>query len=81
MTYLKEKISKASPSLMDAVIGFTINRFTTSQQADEVEAFFKANPLPSNQRRISQLVESIRSSAAMLEILNQSPLANAAYWN
>ena len=46
---------------------FSISRFTTSSQADDVAAFFSANPLPSSERRISQAVESIRANAALLE--------------
>ena len=46
---------------------YSISRFTTSSQADDVAAFFSANPLPSSERRISQAVESIRANAALLE--------------
>jgi hypothetical protein len=44
--YLKIKLAKASPSIMDAVIVYSINKFCTNARADEVEAFFKQNPLP-----------------------------------
>jgi puromycin-sensitive aminopeptidase len=78
--YVKTKLSKASPSLMDAVIGNSISRFCTKRRADEIEAFFKANPLPSSERRISQLVESIRTNGAMLDLVSASVIAKPGFW-
>jgi puromycin-sensitive aminopeptidase len=69
---IKGMLSKASPSLMDAVIVYSTNRFCTRQRADEIEAFFTANPLPHSARRISQSVETIRSNALMLERIKNS---------
>jgi hypothetical protein len=81
LEYIKDKLKKAHPSLIDACIGYVLSRFTTRAQADEVVAFFEKNPLPSSTRRISQLVESIRSNAALLDILNRSNLTNPSFWN
>ena len=44
-------LAKASPSLMDAVILNSVNRFCTEEKAAEIEQFFKENPLPSSERR------------------------------
>jgi hypothetical protein len=81
LSFIKQKLSKAHPSLIDACFGYVLSRFATSEQADEVVAFFEKNPLPSSSRRISQLVEGIRSNAALLSILTHSKLAEAEYWN
>lgn len=77
---IKEKLSKASPSLMDAIIVYSINRFCTTSKADEIAAFFDAHPLPSSQRRISQALENMRTSAKMLSAISTSPLASASFW-
>ena len=77
---IKEKLAKASPSLMDAVIINCTSRFCTAARADEIEAFFAANPLPSSTRRISQTVEVMRTNAAMLARIQKSSLANPAYF-
>eukprot|EP01038_Epipyxis_sp_PR26KG_P009699 gene9699-13056_t len=79
-TEFKSLLAKASPSLMDACIVNSINRFCTISKADEIEKFFEANPLPSSQRRISQSIEVIRSSAQMLAMIQRSPLATVEYW-
>jgi hypothetical protein len=48
---------------MDAVIVNSVSRFATSEKANEIEEFFKVNPLPSSARRISQTLENMRASA------------------
>ena len=65
---------------MDAVIVNCINRFLTREKADEIEQFFAANPLPNSQRRISQSLELMRSSAGLLERIKTSKLTNATFW-
>lgn len=44
------------------------------------QAFFAANPLPSSERRISQQLESIRTSAKMVDMIASSNLSKADYW-
>ncbi len=73
--------SKASPSLMAAMVVGSIGRFCTAERADEVEAFFKTHPLPSCERRISQSLENMRANGAMLKALGKSRLATSAFWN
>jgi puromycin-sensitive aminopeptidase len=81
LSYIKEKLSKASPSLMDATIGSSVGRSCTLESADEIQAFFSANPLPSSERRITQLLEGMRSNGAMLNVLIKSELVTPEYWN
>ena len=41
--------------------------FTTTHDADDIEAFFKANPCPQAERTIGQVLESMRAKAAWLD--------------
>ncbi len=72
--------SKASPSLMAAMIVSSIARFCTADKANEIEAFFTAHPLPTCARRISQSLENMRANAAMLRAIGQSSLSTPAFW-
>lgn len=49
--------------------------FTTLERADEVEAFFEANPVAGAQRTVQQALESIRLNARWLE-LNSGPVTD-----
>ena len=72
--------AKASPSLLAAMVVSSIGRFCTAARADEVQAFFAQNPLPTVERRISQSLENMRANAAMLSAMGKSKLAEADYW-
>lgn len=72
--------AKASPSLLAAMVVSSIGRFCTTARADEVQAFFTQNPLPTVERRISQSLENMRANAAMLGALGKSKLSEADYW-
>ncbi len=72
--------AKASPSLLAAMVVSSIGRFCTTARADEVQAFFVQNPLPTVERRISQSLENMRANAAMLSAMGKSKLAEADYW-
>ncbi len=63
----QEKLSKAGGSLMDACITGACSGFATAAKAAEVEAFFAANPLPKNERKVSQTLEAIRNNCAFLD--------------
>lgn len=78
--YIKEKLAKAAPSLMDAVVVNTVSRFCTKEKADEIEGFFKQHPLPSSERRISQTLENMRANGQMLDAIQASNLARAEFW-
>lgn len=77
--YLKDKLKTASPSLLAAVIVNSVN-FCSNERAQEVEAFFEANPVPQCSRRIAQLLEGMRNAGAMLENVRATKLATAAFW-
>jgi puromycin-sensitive aminopeptidase len=77
---IKEKLAKAAPSLMDAVIINSVSRFCTLEKADEIEAFFSAHPLPSSERRISQTLENMRANGKMLQALRSSKLGDSSFW-
>lgn len=77
---IKGMFAKASPSLMAAMVVTAIGRFCTAARAHEVEAFFKAHPLPTVERRINQSLENMRANAAMLEALGKSQLSTVEFW-
>lgn len=77
---LNGMIGKGSPSLMDACIVSCAGAFCSKEKADEIEAFFKENSLPKSARKISQLIESMRTNAAFLDMLQKSELSNASFW-
>jgi len=68
---------------LDAAIGNSCARFVSLERAAEVEAFFKdpAHSCPSNERRISQLVEGIRTNGTFLLKIKASKLVDAEFWN
>lgn len=78
--HIKGMLAKASPSLMDAAIVYSIRGFSTLSDADDVENFFKANPVPSSERRIGQAVESIRSNGKFLLLVKKSGLTSESFW-
>mmetsp|Transcript_2069 Transcript_2069/g.6264 ORF Transcript_2069/g.6264 Transcript_2069/m.6264 type:complete len:925 (-) Transcript_2069:12-2786(-) len=61
------KVGEAGSSLMDAVVVGACSGFSSEAKATEILAFFEANPLPRNERKISQTVEAIRASAKYVE--------------
>ena len=42
--------------------------FKTNEEADEIEAFFRTNPIPSAQRAVAQSIEGIRGKAKFIQI-------------
>jgi hypothetical protein len=65
---------------MDAVIIYSLARHFTLEDADEIENFFKLNPLPSSERKIAQTIEAIRNTGKMLNIVQASSLVNPTSW-
>lgn len=65
---------------MDALIINCVARFSTVEKAQEIEAYFQANPIPSSSRKISQIVESIRNTGTMLNRVRESNLAKPTFW-
>lgn len=77
---IRGMIGKGSPSLMDACIVNCAGGFCSDSKADEIESFFKANPLPSSARKIAQCVEGMRTNAKFLQKIQQSDLSSDAFW-
>jgi puromycin-sensitive aminopeptidase len=77
---IKGMLEKASPSLMGACIIMCAGAFCSNEKADEIEAFFKAHPLPSNELKISQTVEGMRANAKLLKLLKSSELSKPDFW-
>ncbi|KAH8053780.1 metalloaminopeptidase [Aureococcus anophagefferens] len=64
------KIGDSGSSLMDAVVTGACSGYSSEAAAAEIVAFFDANPLPRNERKISQTVGS--SSRPHVETILQS---------
>ena len=77
---IKDMIGKGSPSLMDACIINCAGGFCSGEKANEIDAYFKANPLPSSARKIAQCVEGMRTNAKFLEKLQDSDLSSTEIW-
>lgn len=78
---IKGMIGKGSASLMDACIVSSCGGFCTAEMADEIDAFFEANPLPQSSRKISQTTEGIRTNSKFLEKLRCSDLSKTSFWD
>lgn len=76
----KAMLGTANSSLMNAVLVNSCSGLATVERADEIEAFFKANPMPSNQRRIVQLLERLRTTAKLLKFIQNSEAAKPEFW-
>uniref|UniRef100_A0A7S3P4T9 Aminopeptidase n=1 Tax=Amphora coffeiformis TaxID=265554 RepID=A0A7S3P4T9_9STRA len=77
---IKSMLGKSNPSLMDACIIMCAGGFCSREKADEIEAFFEKNPLPSSTRKIAQTTESMRANAKFMDILEASPLSESSFW-
>ncbi|VEU39903.1 unnamed protein product [Pseudo-nitzschia multistriata] len=78
---LKGMVGTANPSLMDACIVYSCGRFASLEKADEVEAFFKENEYPKNERRIAQMIEAMRANGKLLVNLQASELSKEDFWD
>ena len=74
-------IGKASPSLMDAVIVSCSGGYCSNEKADEIEEFFKTNPVPKSSRKITQTLENMRANAKFMGVLQSSELSKAEFWS
>lgn len=77
---IKNMIGTSGPSLMDACFVSCAGSFCSAAKADEIEAFFRANPLPQNARKIAQTVENMRANAKFLGVIQASDLAKDEFW-
>lgn len=71
-SHIESMLAKASASLFDAVIMFTVSHFCTIERADEIEAFFVEHPVKSSERRIAQILENMRATGAYLNRVRDS---------
>lgn len=71
----------STPNLLDHVIAAACGGFTSEARAVEIDAFFQAHPLPGSTRKLAQLIEAVRVSAAYVRCLESSPVASAEFWN
>ncbi|KAL7538749.1 hypothetical protein ACHAXR_008772 [Thalassiosira sp. AJA248-18] len=78
---IKAMIGNASPSLMDAVIVSCGGGFCSDEKANEIEEFFKANPMPRSSRKIQQTIENMRANANFMATLQSSDLAKSMFWS
>jgi hypothetical protein len=60
-------VKKGSPSLIMAVISYCCGGFATKERAEEIEKFFKENPVPLAARRVAQIIENTNANAAFLQ--------------
>lgn len=77
--FFQEKLKKAIPALSEAAISYSF-RFVTADKADELEEFFKKNPVEAASRGILKMVEGTRNSSKMLEKVKHSKLKDASFW-
>ena len=78
---IEDMIGTANASLMDAVIVSCAGGFCSNEKADEIEAFFKANPVPRSSRKLQQTLENMRANAKFFSLLQSSDLAKDTFWS
>jgi len=81
LTAFKDKIGSSSANLMNAAISSCTSNFASAEKADEIEKFFKENPLPGTERKIKQIVENIRINAVLASNAMKSPAASEKFWD
>jgi puromycin-sensitive aminopeptidase len=78
---IKAMVGNANTSLMSIIITSCAIHFCSNEKADEIEAFFKANPVPQSSRKIQQILENMRSNAKLFASLQNSDLKSAEFWS
>lgn len=78
--HIRSMLAKANPALMDACIVMCAGGFASIEKANEIDAFFKEHPLPSNTRKIAQTTEHMRANGQLLKVLQESPLSTPEFW-
>ncbi|EER05228.1 Puromycin-sensitive aminopeptidase, putative [Perkinsus marinus ATCC 50983] len=77
----RSRVATASPSLLAAVVSSCARGSVTYEMADNVEKLAKEKELTSISRIISQIVENIRSNAALVERAKSSAIASKEFWH
>lgn len=62
-------IKTASPSLINGVIAYCCAGFASEERADEIQEFFKLNPVPLANRKVAQIVENTKANAKFLKAI------------
>lgn len=58
----------AAATLLNHVVKSGMENFASEQEAQEVDEYFKANPLPESTRTVKQSIETIRSNTVWLDL-------------
>ncbi|CAM9743096.1 unnamed protein product [Phaeothamnion confervicola] len=77
---IRARLATAVSSLLDKVIVTCCGGFCNAARVAEVEAFFETHPLPHNQRKIAQMLESMKIQSRFLASMAESPLTTEAFW-
>jgi len=77
----KDKVGNSAPNLMCAAISASAGGFTSKEKADEIEKFFKENPIDGTERKIKQMVENMRINAVLVENAKKSPANDEKFWD
>merc|ERR1712032_887324 len=78
---IKAKVGTGSSWLMNAAIAYSCAGLHSAKHIEEIEAFFKANPLPMNTRGINQMLEKKRTTAKFVERVKSSPVNDPGFWD
>jgi len=78
---IKDKIDSASAVLIYRTIAAVTSRYSSWKKADEIEMFLKENPIIAAERKISQILESIRNNAKFFDNIKKSPVATENFWD
>jgi hypothetical protein len=78
---IKSLIKDGNSSMMEACISVSTSGYCSDEMATEIEQFFDKHPLPQNKRKISQVLEEIRSSAAFVKRAKKSDVVKPDFWD
>ena len=77
---LKQRVAKASGSLLQHVVG-SCCAGTTEERATDVEAFFADKDEPAIRRTLKQVCERTRVNARFLGLVRASEVNSAKFWD
>merc|ERR1711924_231600 len=76
---IKTKLSTGL-GLLGGLIGLCASKFVTEEKIQEVEKFFEEHPMPNQQRKISQVIESARTNAKWLESMQAGKMGDDGFF-
>merc|ERR1712137_116612 len=77
---IRKLVKDMSPSIMDAVISVSTSGYCTEEMAKQIEQFFEEHQLPLNKRKISQILEEIRSNAGFAQRSLTTDVSKPEFW-